>query len=293
MNGSKFSPGRLWAWTRKVACAWASHRAGIMKGVLACLALLAIFSLPAGASETEVGGGIIVVNGAHTEQGNARATASLVPAPLLSITHRTGRLEFSLETIPPERAQVSSSRYLALRSTQLSYLNVAARYRVTQQWSVGIGEMIYNQESLYEHDNAPPVLPLPPNAAYLTSFGETDRSRIVGLDFSVVNVMHPSSKTTISTRISLDPSLHGNLGVLRFDNLTTGSRNFTSSSSWLSVPETGSQFDVLVDAAVRVHKRATFHYGVRYLNMSMHFADGYLDDRNAFFVPFFGWSTTL
>lgn len=257
----------------------------MLKGVLACLTLLAVFSLPARASQTEVGAGIFVVNGTHTEQSGARATASLVPAPLLHVIHRAGRFEFQFDAIPPEQALIGGNA-LGLRSTTLSYLDGTVRFRIAPSTHVGVGEMIYNQESLYKYQWGT----LPVSGIYVTGVDTTDRSRIAGLEFSAKQLLRATKNAAFHFAVAYCPSLRGALGTSsRYfwnDGTQTGGR-------WFATSEFGSQIDAMVDNGVRIHKRTTLHYGVRYVNMSMHFSDGYLADRNVFLVPFIGLSTML
>lgn len=256
-----------------------------MKGVLACLALLTALTLPCRASETEVGAGILVVNGTHTEQKGDRADANLIPAPLLDVRHRFGRFVFEATVIPPERAPIGANS-LGLASTQLSYLDLALRFAVSRQTRIGLGEMLYNQESLYSYRYG--LLPIP--GAYVTGIRETDRSRIVGAELSVQQLLRASLKSTLTGSVAIAPRLYGSLGVSSKFDWSDGT---TTGGKWFATPEFGSQIDVIVQNEVRANKRTTFHYGLRYLNMSMHFANGGLADRNAFLVPFFGWSTRL
>ena len=289
MNGFGFSARAGWAWTTFVAmggCAGPGVAPSApMKGVILILSLLAACYLPARASQTELGAGIIVVSGTHTEQTGAQARANDVPAPMLHVLHVAGRFEFQLDAIPPSRASINGS-VLGLNSTSLSYLDGTIRFSVARATLLGIGQMVYNQESLYGRQFGT----LPISGTYVTAVNTTDRSRIVGLEFSVKQSLRTTKRSALSAIVAYAPSLRGVLGA---SSLYTWNDGTHTGGHWFATSEFGSQIDVLVDNSVRVASRAKLHYGLRYLNMSMHFSDGYLADRNAFFVPFVGWSTTL
>jgi hypothetical protein len=248
----------------------------LMKGVITALLLLPACCLPASASPTEVGASLVVVNGVHVEQTGVGARASVVPAPLLNVRQKAGRFEFAFESIPPQRAPLSGS--LGLYSTQLSYFRPSVSYQVTRNTSIGVSELIYNQESLYSYTY--------PSQTDKT----TDRSRIVGVDYVLRQTLRRTARSEASLTAMIAPNLRGKLG--QFTSIYVAG-NVATTFGWLSFPETGSQLDLVGNNDVHINKRTTLHFGVRYLNMVMRFRNGNLADRNAFVVPFFGWSTTL
>jgi hypothetical protein len=267
-----------------VPLAWPQHPGGMKKRWLACLALVAALglALPARAGTTEVGVGVILVSGTHTEQTGAKATAGLVPAPLLTLDHRGAHWGFFLEAIPPLGPVQISNNVLGLKSTQLSYLAGSVRFEVSPQTRVGIGEMMYNQQSVYQYGGIP--------VGVLTSTVDTDRSRIVGAKFELLQSLRTTKKSLLTANVTLAPSLRGALGE---QSTYTYEGEGSLSSPWFAVSEAGSQVSGMLENAVRENARLTLHYGVRYINLSMHFSNGALADRNAFVVPFIGVSTAF
>ena len=254
-----------------------------MKGVLACFAFLGLLMAPALADQTEVGGGIILVHGAHTEHADAHATASAVPAILVYGRHRFGRWSATLESIPGGTARVCQNS-LGLNHITLSYIRPSISYDVAARTTIGLSEIAYNQRTNYGASYAPA-----PSGVSLERWDEVDASRVAGASVDLSQTLYRSHKNVISLQASYSPRLTATLSQTNSYRYTNGYTYSTPSSQ----PESGSRLELMLDAAVRAGKRTTFHYGVRYLNMNMHFSDGSLADRNAFIVPFLGWSTTL
>ena len=237
------------------------------------------------AAPVRAGGGIIFVTGTHHEP-NGEAKTSGVPAPLLFIEHDTGRFTLYAESIPPEGQVPVSGSGLGVSGVELTYLGISARYHPTATTSIGIGETIYNQQTVYSKNYEPPTNP---GGTYLTSTAQTDRSRVVGVQYLVDQILHRSARSETQLSFAVNPGMRGNLGILSQSSLSNGQ---TFQGHWFSTPEKGTQIDsMLVESVTNAH--FTLRYGIRYLNLTMKFPDGFLADRNTFVIPFIGVSIDL
>ena len=247
-----------------------------MKCLLAILALMfAIVPLRAPASPAQLGLDVVFVNGTHHEShGDVRASG--VPAPMLRLTKDSGRFEFFVEGIPPMGGIPVSGTSLGVNSVQLTYLDMAARYRVLPATLVGIGETIYNQQTGYTS--------VFHGFNFTDTTIETDRSRVVGLELGVLQTLRQTPRSIAELSVAANPYMQGTLGM-KFDEMSSDGGSFHG--PWVDVPESGSQIQAMLVNSV-AERRTVFRYGVRYLNLTMHFTDGTLADHNAFFIPFFG-----
>lgn len=238
------------------------------------------FAAPAGA-QTEVGGALVVVHGAHTES-NGRATGAAIPAPLFYLKHRLGRVTFRAEGIPPiARLRVLNSS-IGLNSIELSYVSGALSYLITPRTSLGIGQTIYNQETTYNFGGSS-------MGQSTVRVGETDRSRATGMQYSLEGVVARWSRSSVVARLSMNPRMTGIIGQ-RLDFTQPGAP--VTYTPWRAESENGSQVDAALTANVQ-RRRLQIGYGVRYLNLIMRFSDGALADRNAFVIPFVSVGTVL
>ena len=246
-----------------------------MKCLVSALVCAAFFFCSSGASnaaQTLVGGTVIVVSGSHTEQGGT-ATASSIPAPIFFGTHRFGRFELEAEGIPPLGEFKVGNSPTGLKTIALSYFAPSIRYHVTSRTWVGLGETIYNQQSMYQN----------------TAYTELDRSRVVGLQYQVGVIVHQTLRSSLELQLAVNPHMSANLGQQVTDFFGNGT---VFVYPWTSVPESGSQFDALVMNTVH-YRRLELVYGLRVINLTMHFADGSLADQNRFTMPFIGFAAPI
>lgn len=261
-------------------------------GVKRTLAFLCAVLSPiaASAGTTEVGGAVIFVHGSHTEQAQplpqySQAVANLVPAPFLLLEHRAGRVTLHLESIPPLGTVPVANNALGLSGVQLSYLGGYLGYALSPRTRIFVGETIFNQQTGYAHTYGSQNV----SGIYVTGSHETDRSRVAGAQYGVIETLASSARSSLVATFGVNPHLSANLAQQATYSWNDGSATQTR---WFVTPEAGSQIDASL--VRRVFKgRTTFAYGLRYINMTMRFADGTLADRNAFAVPFVGISTTL
>ena len=260
----------------------------MIERLLSCFAILiGLLSAVAWADPVEVGGSLLLVSGAHVEQTGAKASATLIPAPLLVVRQRWNHVEIELESIPPLGPQRIGANGLGLRSTALSYFDGTLRHDVSPGTQLGVGEIVYNQQSIYQSTTGP--FPLNGGGTFSSTTTNTDRSRIVGAMFGAEHVFARGVRSRFIASVAFSPSLHGVLGGQ--EHYVSNDANYTG--PWSAVSETGSQIAAIAQADVHANRRVTVHYGVRYLNMVMRFTGGQLADRNGFIVPFAGLTTAL
>ena len=237
------------------------------------------------AAETQAGLDLVVISGTHTETF-ASATGS-APAPLVQVSERIGRFEIAGEGVPPLGNIAVAANALGLNNVNLSYFGSAVRYRVTDTTTIGIGETLYNQQSTYVTN-------------FQSSFGnphpvsqtEIDSSRVAGVQYSIRQVLRQTGRSSLSVRIGVNPHLSANLHHEFHVNLRDG-RSIPEPYLSYTAPEEGSQIDAVLTNAVYVRRTLRLEYGIRYLNMTMLFADKSLADRNAFLIPFVGLSAAV
>jgi hypothetical protein len=240
------------------------------------------------AATLDGGVSLVLVNGTHAEQAT-NASISAVPAPMLRLSYNFGRFGVAAEGIPPIGELPSSSSAgpspLRLDATELSYLDGVVRYRVTNTTTIGVGETLYNQQSRYDEQwHVPTGVPL-----YISSTTEIDRSRVAGTQYELVQILGRTLRSTLGLRLAFNPHMSANLG--RSVSYLWSNAN-TYGSQWFVTPESGSQIDASLTNTVRA-RRLRVLYGIRYLNLIMQFPGGALADRNTFWIPFAGVSTTL
>lgn len=227
-------------------------------------------------SRTAVGVSLLFVSGQHEEQ-NGSAKASLVPAPLIRISHGSRRVEFLAEGIPPLRAPIGNNG-LGIQNIQLSYVSGVVRYWNRQRtFALGVGETLYNQQTNYAFGSFASV-----------SNGQIDASRVAGAQFEALGRIPTRHAGYVEISASVNPSLHGRMGWTNYETVQGATSTFALPPAW----ERGSE--VLLGLE-NVHRFGPyeFSYGLRYLNYVAHFDDGRLADRNTFLMPFAGISRAL
>ncbi len=260
------------------------HHALVKKLLLLCAVVLAIASLSSAAlaSTTNVGLSAIVVNGLHREM-NGTSSVSAVPAPVLWISHRTGRFtlfgEVTSSLGPTPVSNTGNGFGTGLSSVQLSYLNVLLRYHLNARTEIGLGETVYNQRSTYSN----PFSTLPP---------QIDTSRVVGMRYEIRERLYGTMHSNLTTHLAFNPHLSANLIESQSDGDGDHGDPGISEPIVTTQPEAGSQIDAALTNSVQ-NKRYTVSYGLRYVNMQMFFQSGELADRNSFVMPFIGVSTTV
>lgn len=252
-----------------------------MRGRFRAITAAAILAFAAGAvcradSGTAAGVSLLFVSGQHEEQ-NGSARASLVPAPLIEISHTSRRFEFLAEGIPPLRAPIGDNQ-LGIQDIQLSYVSGVVRYwNRRRTFAVGVGETLYNQQTNYAFGSYASV-----------SNGQLDASRVAGAQFEALGRIPAGGSDYVEISASVNPSLHGRMGWTNYETVQGATNTFALPPAW----ERGSE--VLLGLE-RVHRfgRYEFSYGLRYLNYVARFDDGRLADRNTFLMPFAGISRAL
>ena len=245
-----------------------------VKTLLRCGALfLVVFGLahPADAATTRIELRALVVSGSHIESGGT-STVSLQPAPTLRITTSEKRWSLFAEiasSLGPVPVTSTGGMNSGLASVQASYINTAVRYRINAITSLGIGETIYNQNSIYQTNQL---------------FGENsaDSSRIVGMRYEIRSKIYSTLHSQWHADLAVNPHLSASLVQYEPTNDADGDEGVR-----FAFPEVGSQVDASLSNRVS-NRRYSLTYGVRYINLSMFFPYHELADRDAFVIPFVG-----
>ncbi len=129
-----------------------------MTKIFLCAALLATALTPLDARADDgrpsVGISAALATGSSNDD-SGRTAIPLLPLPLLDVHVPLGRFEISLEGLPPiGPVTYGSNSTGASRATKLSYGDAALRYRINRFVSVGIGETLYDQETIYTRSRA-------------------------------------------------------------------------------------------------------------------------------------------
>ena len=251
----------------------------IYAGALCACLLVAVAQAPAFADtgQTSAGLDVIFVHGQHAERTGSVETP-LVPAPILRVSHRTGRVELIVEAIPPLGTYPIHDNVLGMQDIALSYGEGDLRYwNRSGRFALGIGETLYNQRTHYVNFSSPQL-----------TLGEYDASRVTGAQYEAVERVPIRPNDVLEATLQINPSLHGRLTWTEYSTSASGTHSFDIGPGW----ESGSQ----AEAALQLEHRTgpwVFRYGLRYLNYVAHFNDGVLADRNTFLMPFVGASRNL
>lgn len=210
--------------------------------------------------------------GTHAE-AHTRQRIPTVPFPVFDVRVPLHRFEIDAEGVPPiGPVGYNSHSAYAIRGTKLSYLMGEVRYRFPKtRWSAGIGEMLYNQETVYD----------------ATRFGSTDTlvdtSRVGGARYELGYEAFHTPVRSLAFSAAVAPAMHATV----YEVQTVVSGPFRMSFGEQG-PETGSQVEA--QALYGIKARAmTWTAGLRYVNYIAHFDfSGQLSDRNSLLLPFVG-----
>ena len=235
-------------------------------------ALLAIAAPSAARADDSVYAGITLnpLFGEH-QSFNDKVKPPPIPAPLLDATARRGRAELYFTGLPASVSVPYEDATQSHTSTTLSILDGTARFYLTRNFSLGIGETMYNQTTHYS-------ISIP-----VSGGGERQYSRIVGAHYEV-HYVKPAGVGRIEASFAYAPTLYGT---------QTTTFDVKPGSSTLFDPEKGKQIDTSV-RYVRQRGKLETIYGIRYINFTaIYTANGSLSDRNVGILPTFGLRTRL
>lgn len=241
--------------------------------VISILTLLA--PVTARADQTTFGVAITGTHGTHREDGGT-ATAPLIPAPVLGISHRFKQFELSAEGLPPIGAIPVANNGLGMQSIALTYGDITLRHwNKRQTFAVGFGETLYNQRTTFLDYQS---------SRFKDS--SVDTSRVAGARYEVLGRIALPAQNAIQLQFAVNPALHGGfIDESQSTNLNLGRTfTFTRRPEW----EKASQ----VDADVRfTHSYGAYalSYGVRYLNYTAQFTQrpwAPFADANSLVMPY-------
>ena len=224
--------------------------------------------------------------GTH-EEASGRQRVPLVPVPMLDLRVPIQRFEIEIQGIPPIGPVGYDSGISAVsRTTRFSYLLGMVRYRFpNSHFSIGAGETLYNQETVYRQTNQFSFGPPGAGTTTTETRTESDRSRPAGARYELGYSVPLSATRGLTATIAITPTMHATIYEdLRFETSPGPPPSALSESA----AENGSQVDGQV--YYTVHARALdWLFGVRYINYVAHFeSNGLLSDRNTIVLPFAG-----
>ncbi len=225
-------------------------------------------------SQTMAGLTLAGTHGTHRESGGT-AEVPFLPAPIISISHTTHRIELDAEGLPPLGQINVSNNGLGIHDVAITYADATLRYwNASGTFALGIGETLYTQRTQLVVVQDP-----------LVQESEVNGSRVVGMRYDAVGRIHVNAKDFLEAEFSIDPSMHGRFSYTRQTTMHDGrSFEYTSPPIW----ETASQ----VDASARfVHAFGPYRlsYGLRYLNFTAAFtaqSGAPFADANSLLLPF-------
>ncbi len=226
------------------------------------------------ADQTTVGVQLAGAHGTHRES-DGNATAALVPAPLITVSHSAQCWEVAAEGLPPVGPIPVGNNGLGMQNVRLTYADAVARYwNPSHTFAVGIGDTLYNQRTEFVREINP------------TELGtEVDRSRVAGTRYELIVRKALSLNNSVEARVAVDPAMHGRFSytqTVQNGGATVGP--FSSPPSW----ERASQVDA--DAHF-IHRFGSYAllYGVRYLNYTAEYTDPFqprFADANSLVMPY-------
>lgn len=191
----------------------------------------------------------------HVESGGANRASSLGFIPLADLDARVHNVEIHGEWTGPLPSVGIASGPTGIQSIRLNYFDAAARYWVNPRIGVGIGQLLWNQQTTYND--------IGPTAT------EYDASRGAGMRYEVLGNV-PWHGGYFQATVAAMPHIHALL-------------------SWTFDPGTivrapQSEQEAQVDSSLTYyfapHDRWQFSLGARYLNMTAKFDDGSFADAN-------------
>lgn len=247
----------------------------MLNRVCALLLLLPLMCASARAGETTVGIALTATHGTHRETGGT-ANAPVIPAPLLTVSHRFKRLELAAEGLPPIGPIGVANNGLGMRDIALTFADATLRYwNRPGTLAFGFGETLYNQRTTYLTFQ---------NASIREN--EFEQSRVAGTRYEAVGRLALNARDFFEAQLAVDPALHGRLTYTTQYVPAQGTGfGYTSRPVWERASE--------VDGNLRfVHRFGAYavSYGVHYLNYTAAFTGRVgrrpFADANALVMPY-------
>ncbi len=255
------------------------------------------FLLPcrARADEPSIGITMNAASGVHVES-NGTAQIPLLPVPIFSVQIPMKHFSIRAEMLPPFGSIAFHNGPLNLHSTKLGYAAGALFYALPGTGTrLGIGATLINQQTGYGQSSTLPIYTTfaggVPIGAITFSEDETNRSRVAGARFALVQRLMSSTNGSVDFTIAASPSMHATVykDIVNTDSLTMPSFTHTDTFGLSAkAPESASLVDMQVEARRRFN-RLKLTYGLRYINYAARFdRTGILADRNCLVMPFAG-----
>jgi len=262
--------------------------------LIALVALSFLLPYPADADRPSIGITLNAAIGTHVESSGT-AQIPLAPVPIFSLQIPVKRFSIRAEMLPPFGPIAFHDGPLNLHSTKLGYASGAIFYAIPGTGTrFGIGATLINQQTGYGQSSTIPILAFPsgsPAGTLTLDEVQTNRSRVAGARFALVQQVTRSPKGSIDFAIAVSPGMHATIykDIVYTNSLSIGSyahRDRFGISG--TAPETASLVDMQIESRHRFN-RLTFTYGLRYINYAAGFdRGGGLADRNRLVLPFAG-----
>lgn len=260
----------------------------MQKRVFFSLFLALLYGSPpfAFADAPSAGVDLNLVIGHQKQSSQNTATLPNVPVPMFSLRIPVKRFGIFAEGVPPIGPVTYGDGDGNTQATKISYMVGEAQYRLPgDRFTLGLGTTLVNQATYY-HRPYPMV--------------DEQSSRVAGFRFSFAAKIENSIGASTELSVGVSPSMHG-LQYSRFTYPLTVCRPFPVPFG----PPPGctklrgvndAEYAALVDVrATRAQRfgRYTFRYGVRYINYSARFPNGWAADRERLIMPFAGLEVPL
>lgn len=260
----------------------------MQKRVLLSLIAALLYASPsfAFADAPSAGVDLNLVIGHQKQSSQTSTTLPNVPVPMFSLRIPVKRFAIFAEGVPPIGPVTYGEGGGNTQATKISYMLGEAQYRLPgDRFTVGIGTTLVNQATYY-------------NRPYMMVNEQS--SRVAGLRVSLGARLENSLNASTDLSIGLSPSMHG----LQYSRFTHPFALCHMPGSMLLPPPrctlvhgvNDAEYASLVDLrATRGQRfgRLTLRYGLRYINYSARFPNGWAADRERLIMPFAGVQVPL
>ncbi len=265
----------------------------MQKRVFCCFILSLLSAAPSAAvaDAPSIGVDLNVVVGRQRQSSQNSTSLPTIPVPMFSVRIPVKRFAIFAEGVPPIGPVSYRDGNGSTQATKINYMLAEARYRLPgDRFAAGIGTTLVNQATFY---NRPFVM--------VTE----QSSRVAGFRFSLLAKLENRLNATTEVSIGISPSMHGlQYSHFRFPfekcpvaPIGPGFVGYVQTGPCTAVHGVDdAEYASLVDLrATRGQRfgRYTLRYGLRYINYSARFPDGWAADRERLIMPFAGVEVPL
>lgn len=246
----------------------------------AALVFLALFNAaPALADSPTVGVNVNLILGRQQQSSSKSTSLPTVPLPAFSAKIPIGRFAISAEGVPPIGPVSYADGRGSTQATKISYMTMEGRFRLPGgRLTFGAGTALVNQATYYSR---------------FTPVSEQS-SRVAGFRFSATALLEQSLHAQTQVTAAFSPAMHGvQHSYFRFPRFVCyPSKKYCRGVTDVDDAESASLVD-LQASRVQRFGRYGLRYGLRYINYSAKYPDGFAADRERFVMPFVGMEFSI